>query len=41
MDLGEYHHCLNVKDLTQSIDFYLELNFRIIGDNRVDNWAVL
>lgn len=41
MDLGEYHHCLNVKDLAQSIVFYLKLNFRIIGDHRVDNWAVL
>lgn len=41
MDLGEYHHCLNVEDLSQSIDFYLKLNFRIIGDHREDNWAVL
>ena len=41
MDLGEYHHCLNVIDLTQSIDFYVKLNFTIIGDHRKDNWAVL
>ena len=41
MDLGEYHACLNVKDLTRSIGFYLKLNFRVINDQREENWAVL
>lgn len=41
LDLGEYHHCLNVENLAQSMDFYLKLNFQVIRDHRVDNWAVL
>jgi len=41
MDLGEYYTCLNVKDLTRSIEFYLKLDFRIIEDHRSENWAVL
>jgi len=41
MDLGEYYPCLNVKDLTRSIEFYLKLDFRIIEDHRSENWAVL
>ena len=41
MDLGEYHPCLNVQDLTRSIDFYQKLDFTIIGDHRSENWAVL
>jgi hypothetical protein len=41
MDLGEYYPCLNVKNLTRSIEFYLKLDFRIIEDHRSENWAVL
>jgi lactoylglutathione lyase len=41
MDLGEYHACLNVRDLAQSIEFYEKLGFTIIEDHRQENWAVL
>ncbi len=41
MDLGEHYPCLNVQDLTRSIEFYQKLDFTIIGDHRSENWAVL
>jgi len=41
MDLGEFYPCLNVKNIEQSINFYLKLGFRIIEDHREENWAVL
>ena len=41
MDLGEHHSCLNVQDLTRSIEFYQKLDFMIIGDHRSESWAVL
>lgn len=41
MDLGEYHHCLNVEDLEASLDFYQKLGFQLLGDYREDKWAVL
>jgi catechol 2,3-dioxygenase-like lactoylglutathione lyase family enzyme len=41
MDLGEHYPCLNVKSLRQSIEFYLQLDFRIIEDHSSENWAVL
>ena len=41
MDLGENYHCLNVKDLQVSIDFYLKLDFKIIKDCRSENSCVL
>ena len=41
MDLGEHYPCLNVRDLTASIEFYLKLDFKIIEDHRDEGWAVL
>ena len=41
MDLGENYPCLNVQDLTRSIEFYLKLDFKIIEDHRSENWCVL
>jgi predicted lactoylglutathione lyase len=41
MDPGEYYLCLNVKKLTQSIDFYLKLGFEIVEDHRAEKWMVL
>ncbi len=41
MDLGEHFPCLNVRDLTQSIEFYQKLDFTIIEDHRSENWAVV
>lgn len=40
-DLGEFFPCLNVQDLEQSIEFYQKLGFKMTGDHRKDNWAVL
>ena len=41
LDLGSYYPCLNVKDLKESMDFYLKLNFRVTEDHTEDKWAVL
>jgi len=41
MDLGEHYPCLNVKDLTRSIEFYEKLDFVIIEDHSSENWAIL
>ena len=41
MDLGEYHPCLNVKDLEASIRFYEKLGFEMIGDHRQEKWAIM
>ena len=41
MDLGEHYPCLNVQDLTRSIEFYQKLDFTIIEDHTSENWAVL
>ncbi len=41
MDLGEYYPCLKVEDLEKSIEFYIKLGFRMIEDQRQENWAVL
>lgn len=41
MDLGEHYPCLNVQDLTRSIEFYEKLDFKLIEDHRSENWAVL
>ena len=41
MDLGEHYPCLNVQDLTRSIEFYQKLDFAITEDHRSENWAVL
>lgn len=41
IDLGEYHHCLNVQDLEQSLAFYQKLGFAIIEDHRDEQWTVL
>jgi len=41
MDLGENFPCLNVKDLTASIDFYTKLDFKITEDHRDEKWCVM
>jgi len=41
MDLGEHFPCLNVRDLSRSIEFYKLLDFRVIEDHSEENWAVL
>lgn len=41
MDLGEYNHCLNVKSLAASIDFYKKLGFTVLEDHTDEKWAVL
>lgn len=41
LDLGSYYPCLNVKDLKKSMDFYGNLNFKVIEDHSDQNWAVL
>ncbi|MFK7802454.1 MAG: VOC family protein [Anaerolineae bacterium] len=40
-DLGEFFPCLNVQDLEKSVDFYQKLGFKMTGDHRQENWAVL
>jgi predicted lactoylglutathione lyase len=41
LDLGSYYPCLNVENLTESMEFYMKLGFRIREDHRDENWAVL
>ena len=41
LDLGSYFPCLNVKNIHDSIDYYLKLGFKIREDHRKENWAVL
>ena len=41
MDLGENFPCLNVRDLTRSVEFYLKLDFKLIEDQRSKGWCVL
>ena len=41
MDLGEHYPCLRVEDLDRSMQFYQKLDFAIVEDHRIDNWAVL
>lgn len=41
MDLGEYFHCLNVKNIEASIQFYEKLGFQIIEDHRNEKWAMM
>lgn len=41
IDLGEYHHCLKVQDLGQSITFYQTLGFAIVEEHSDEGWAVL
>jgi predicted lactoylglutathione lyase len=41
LDLGSYFPCLDVKDIHNSMDYYLKLGFTIREDHREENWAVL
>ena len=41
MDLGENFPCLNVQDLTRSIEFYETLGFKMTEGHRSENWACL
>ena len=41
LDLGSYFPCLNVKNMHDSMDYYMKLGFKIREDHQADNWAVL
>lgn len=41
MDLGPFSISLNVKNLTDSLEFYQALGFRIVGGDIDDNWLML
>jgi predicted lactoylglutathione lyase len=41
LDLGSYFPCLNVKNIHDSMEYYLKLGFKIREDHRDENWAVL
>ena len=41
LDLGSYFPCLNVKNIHDSMDYYMKLGFKIREDHQADNWAVL
>lgn len=40
MDLGPFSICLNVKNPTDSLEFYQALGFRIAGGDMDDNWLM-
>lgn len=39
--LGRFDYCLNVKDITQSHDFYSRLGFHKVEGDTVEKWMVL
>ncbi len=41
MDLGPFSISLNVKNLTDSLEFYQALGFSIVGGDIDDNWLML
>ena len=41
MDLGPFSISLNVKNLTDSLEFYQALGFSIVGGDLDDNWLML
>ena len=41
MDLGPFSISLNVKNLTESLEFYKALGFKIVGGDIDDNWLML
>ncbi len=41
MDLGPFSISLNVKNLTESLEFYQALGFKIVGGDIDENWLML
>ena len=41
MDLGPFSISLNVTNLTETLEFYQALGFRIVGGDIDDNWLML
>lgn len=41
MDLGPFSISLNVKNLSDSLDFYQALGFSIVGGDIDDNWLMI
>src|SRR5690606_14008059 len=41
LDLGWFEMCLNVADLSRSIEFYRKLGFRTVSENRGAGFAVI